>query len=163
MYSKQYTCNQKPWVCMVHPGRSIKWSIDGTDLGNKATRGASCACGEVCLLSGRESEHTLGLGDRDQGRAVRHQGNRCRPSTAKPNHLSQPAISLFHQLWNQRPASVTPPRRGRLSLRPSVHPEEQQPLRCALTRSPEEMTHHWNAYSCLLFCVKQHLQNPPIF
>lgn len=62
---------------------SIKFSIDRTDLGNKANREASCAFREVCLLTGRESEHTLRHRDRDHYWAVCHWGNCSCPYTAK--------------------------------------------------------------------------------
>lgn len=45
-------------LCVLYPGHSIKFPIAGIDLGNKANVEASCAFGEVCLLTGRESEHT---------------------------------------------------------------------------------------------------------
>lgn len=58
-FSGGYTVTCILVLCILHPGCSIKFSIDGIDLGNKASREASCAFGEVCLLTGRESEHTL--------------------------------------------------------------------------------------------------------
>lgn len=42
----------------LHRGHSIKFAVAGTDLGNKANVAASCAFGELSLLTGREWEHT---------------------------------------------------------------------------------------------------------
>lgn len=39
--------------------RSIKLAIDRVDLVNKAQRGSSCASEMLCLLTGRDLEHTL--------------------------------------------------------------------------------------------------------
>lgn len=93
-----------PMLCILHPGHSIKFSVNRTDLGNKANRGASCAFGEVCLLTGRDSEHTLRHRDRDHYWAVCHRGNCSCPYTArrrkkkKRKSPTQRVICLFHQV-----------------------------------------------------------------
>lgn len=84
-------------LCILHPGCSIKFSIDRTDLGNKANSKASCAFGVLCLLTGGESEHTQRHKDRDHYWAVCHQGNCSCPCTAKTKPSpSQRVIYLFH-------------------------------------------------------------------
>lgn len=65
----------------LHCGHSIKFAVAGTDLGNEANVAASCAFGELGLLTGRESEHTRRHRDRDHYRAVCHRGNCSHPCT----------------------------------------------------------------------------------
>lgn len=106
---------KSPVLCILRPGRSIKFSIDRTDLGNKANREASCAFGEVCLLTGRDSEHTLRHRDRDHYWAVCHQGNCSYPYTVKNVHLNKWFI-YFIQTQNHCSTSVTTWREGRLLI-----------------------------------------------
>lgn len=59
-------------AAFLHRGHSIKFAVAGTDLGNKANAAASCAFGELSLLTGGESEHTGRHRDRDHDGAVCH-------------------------------------------------------------------------------------------